>query len=232
MIDVHSHILPRMDDGSASVEESIELLSRLSAQGVTAAVATPHFYAQRESVAQFLERRDTAYRLLAERLTAALPSVLLGAEVRYYGGISRLTELPSLCIEGSRLLLLEMPFDRWTQSVVNEVVDLACRGNLTVVLAHIERYRGMQDRRVWERLARSGVLFQANAEFFNAFLTRRKALKLLKAGAIHLLGSDCHGLAHRPPRIGEAFRVIDKACGADFVSDFVSYGESLFDKLC
>lgn len=229
MIDFHSHILPCMDDGSKSAEESLSLLSRLSEQGVTCVVATPHFYAERESVAHFLERRNASFHTLKEVLPATAPTVLLGAEVCYYGGISRLEELASLCVENSRLLLLEMPFTRWTQSVVNEVVDLACRSNLTVVLAHVERYVEWQERRVWERLQRSGVLFQVNASAFMGFWSRRRMVKWLKAGAVHLLGSDCHSIAHRPPRIGEAMAVIKRACGDGFVSDFVSYGESLLE---
>lgn len=64
MIDFHSHILPGIDDGSASVEESLKLLEMLAEQGVKTVVATPHFYPDRTSVSDFLRRRDAAYQRL------------------------------------------------------------------------------------------------------------------------------------------------------------------------
>ena len=67
-IDFHTHILPGIDDGSASVEESIELLKAEAAQGITKVVATPHFYANYDSPERFLERRAKAKVLLDEEI--------------------------------------------------------------------------------------------------------------------------------------------------------------------
>jgi protein-tyrosine phosphatase len=99
-----------MDDGSKRVQESLELLSMLSAQGVDTVIATPHFYANDESVDRFLERRAECYGRLCDALPDGVPKMLLGAEVSYYPGISRLEGLSRLCIEGTDILLLEMPF--------------------------------------------------------------------------------------------------------------------------
>lgn len=110
MIDFHSHILPGMDDGSQTVEESLTLLEMLRAQGVDTVAATPHFYARENSPEVFLRRRREAWERLNARLTPGGPQVLLGAEVRYYRGISRLEELHRLCLSGTHVLLLEMPF--------------------------------------------------------------------------------------------------------------------------
>ena len=109
MIDFHSHILPGMDDGSKNIEESLALLRMLAEQGVKKVVATPHFYANDESVEKFLARRQQSYESLRAALPAGMPEILLGAEVRYYQGISRLKELKELCVQGSNLLLLERP---------------------------------------------------------------------------------------------------------------------------
>ncbi len=223
MIDFHSHILPGIDDGSASVEESLELLRMLSEQGVDTVVATPHFYPDRMSVETFLERRERAYAKLTEADLTGLPRIIPGAEVRYYDGIYRLRELELLCAGESRVLLLEMPFSRWSELTVKEVTALARSGRVTVVLAHIERYLSFQSPEAWERLFESGVLTQVNASFFTGFLTKRKALNMLGNRAIHVIGSDCHNLTTRAPIIGKASEVIEKRFGReclDHISEF------------
>ncbi len=137
MIDFHSHILPSVDDGSSSVEESIEMLRMSYCGGIREMVATPHFYAQKEAPERFLERREKAWERLAPVLPEDTPKIYLGAEVCYYAGISNTDSLPQLCMEQSRLLLLEMPFQRWTERMMAEVVDVAQDRGLTVLLAFL-----------------------------------------------------------------------------------------------
>ena len=230
MIDWHSHVLPAMDDGSHNPAESLQMLQAQAAQGITTVIATPHFYANDESVDSFLARRDSAAARLREQLPKdGVPTLLLGAEVRYYPGISRMEGLTSLCIEGTRLLLLEMPFSHWTDSMVRELIELSGKDGICLVLAHIDRYLSQQSRAVWDTLLDNGVLMQANASFFTAFSTRRKALTLLDGGYVHLLGSDCHNMTSRPPKIGAALDGIRRRCGADYLMQINEYGYSLFD---
>lgn len=227
MIDWHSHILPKMDDGSHSTEESIAMIGMQASQGVDTVIATPHFYADDESVESFLERRRRSFELLSAELPEGSPRILLGAEVRYYPGISRMADLRSLRIQGSKLLLLEMPFSGWKENMIREVVELAGKSGVRVVLAHIERYEDLQKRSIWERVAGSGILMQSNASFFTSFSTKRKALSLLKEGRIRFVGSDCHNLTSRPPQIGKAFDVIRKKLGDDYLNRMDEYGHSL-----
>ncbi len=227
MIDFHTHILPRVDDGSRSCSESLKMISELKKQGVKAFIATPHFYANDESVNSFLERRNKAYAELEAHLTDDIKCIL-GAEVKYYNGISCLEELKKLRIEGSRLLLLEMPFRRWTQYDINEVIELAGRSNFTVVLAHVERYISMQKKGVLQQLIDNGVLFQCNASFFSGYPSKVKALKMIRNNQIHFIGSDCHNMTDRAPETGIAVSAIKKKYGEDFLADYVNYGNSLF----
>lgn len=223
MIDFHSHILPGVDDGSKSVEESIGLLRALASQGVNTVVATPHFYPDRKSVEEFLSKRLEALKKLWECDLSGLPEIIPGAEVRYYDGIRRMDALELLCAGGSRTLLLEMPFEKWSEMTVKEVATLARSGRVKVVLAHIERYLAYQNPTVWERLFESGVMTQVNASFFTGLLTKRKAFKMLASGSIHVIGSDCHNLTSRPPEIGKAFWEIEKRFGGeclDYISRF------------
>lgn len=227
MIDWHSHVLPQMDDGSQSVEETLELLSMLLEQGVNTVVATPHFYADDESLERFLERRRESYEKLCAALPSDAPRVLLGAEVSYYSGVSRLEGLTKLCIEGTNLLLLEMPFEKWTEGMIREIRELAVQGNVTVILAHIERYIDMQSSKVFDDLRQYGVIMQVNSSFFNRRNTKRKALKLLAGGGIQLIGSDTHNRELRPPTLDTAYSLIEKKFGKDFVYEMNGYGHFL-----
>ncbi len=229
MIDWHSHILPGMDDGSRDVAESISMINMHVSQGISTVIATPHFYANDETVTVFLERRNNALKLLRSELPEGSPEILLGAEVRYYQGISRMTDLKSLRIEGSKLLLLEMPMSRWTEYMVKELVEMSGRTDIRIVLAHIERYLNLQKQDVWERILEGGILFQVNASFFTSFSSKRKAISFLKEGNIHFVGSDCHNMISRPPQIGKAFEAIQKKLGEDYIQQMNEFGYSMLD---
>ena len=90
-----------------------------------------------------------------------------------------------------------------------------------------ERYLKLQSGSVWDRLYETGILMQVNASFFADFPTRRRALGLLQNGGIHFIGSDCHNMTSRPPRIDRAFEIIEKKLGKDFVERIHSYGSSV-----
>lgn len=227
MVDFHSHILPGVDDGSKSVEESLALLKMLAQQGVKTVAATPHFLANHESAEEFVDRRRAAFDKLSKELTADLPGIKLGAEVKYYEGISRMEGLKTLRLNGTKLLLLEMPMTRWTEYTVRELIDISCMSDVVLVLAHIERYWKMQSPHVWYTLLENGILMQVNATFFLDFATRRKAFSLLKDQFIHLIGSDCHNLSDRAPRIGKAMELIKKKLGEDFTENMIDFANIL-----
>lgn len=227
MIDWHSHILPSMDDGSRNIQESLSLVAMQKSQGVDTVIATPHFYANDETLESFLSRRRAAFEALSRQLPADSPQIRLGAEVRYYAGISRMQDLAMLKIEGSRALLLEMSVSEWTEYTVRELCELAGKGNIKIILAHIERYYALQKRSVWDRLLDCGILMQVNAGFFASLSSRHKAISFLRDGTAHFIGSDCHNLTSRPPRIGKAYEIIQKKFGDRFVSQMDDFGHSL-----
>ena len=113
--------------------------------------------------------------------------------------------------------------------MLRELEELASISGLTIILAHIERYLDLQNEDTWDRLYESGFLNQVNASFFIAFASRRKALSLLKQGRIHFVGSDCHNVTSRPPRIGQAFEYIQKKLGGDFITQMNEYGYSMLE---
>lgn len=115
--------------------------------------------------------------------------------------------------QNTHVLLLEMPFSAWSSRMLEEITALSQQDDLTVVLAHVERYLADQPHVLWPQLRRLGILFQCNASFFLDWRTRYKAIKMLKNREIDLLGSDCHGVSYRPPRMGEAAERIRRSAG-------------------
>ncbi len=227
--DMHTHILPGMDDGSASVDESIALVSELSRQGITTVAATPHFYADRENPRQFLERRQNAIALLKE-CTDGNVTVLPGAEVCYYQGISQTEKLPELTIGGTNLLLLEMPFDNWNPSVINEVYSIQRDRKLNVVIAHIDRYLSKKNIDYIEDMLCFGILFQCNASAFLERKQRKEVLNMLKNREIHFIASDCHNMTVRPPRLCEAYKVIEDRLGHEAIKWLCENEKSIFGR--
>ena len=209
MIDFHSHILPQVDDGSQSPEQTLAMLQAAYDQGVRYMVATPHFYADAMIPETFLEKRAKAAAQLPQG--EGLPQVILGAETAYFDHMSRSDAIRQMRIQGTDLLLVEMPFSAWTDRIVEDVCMLTDRQGLTPVLAHVERYRQRdQFLKYWQELLSAGVLFQYNAGSFLRGSQRGWVLKQLKNGLVHFLGSDCHNTTTRPPNMGQAVELIQK----------------------
>ena len=224
MLDLHSHILPEMDDGSKDAAISRQMLDIMGQQGVRTVVATPHFYASRDLPEAFLERRARSVALLGET-TAQQPQLILGAEVAYFDGMGRSEQvLQQLQLGDSGLLLVEMPFGEWNHRMIREICDLPLQTGLTPVLAHVDRYRRRDQlpRSLYELLD-CGVLLQCNADAFLHFASRGWALKLIKMGAAHFLGSDAHNLTTRKPNLGDAAKVIEKKLGGEALAELMAF---------
>ena len=218
MLDLHTHILPAMDDGSRDVDESIAMLRAEKAAGVTCIAVTPHFYPHREDPERFLDRRARRIeKLLSDaRYPAAAPEILLpGAEVAYYDGLSRMEGIERLCIGDTRALLIEMPFCRWNDRVLREIDTLQKTCDIQPILAHIERFLQYQPKGLVEEMVSAGIMMQANASFFQRWQTKRKAIKMLDRGLIHFLGTDCHNMSSRKPNMEETLQIIRKKPGQE-----------------
>lgn len=216
IIDFHSHILPGIDDGSSNVEESIAMLQMEAEQGIRRVVATPHFYPQHDNPERFLKRRARAERKLRDEMEyfSELPEVSIGAEVYFFRGISDSDIISELTIDQKRCILIEMPQPPWTESMYRELEGIYIKRGLTPIIAHVDRYIGrFRTFGIPKRLAELPVLVQANANFFLDRTTSSMAMKMLRTGGIHLLGSDCHNLRSRKPNLDSAVRVIKKRLG-------------------
>lgn len=230
IVDFHSHILPGIDDGSASVEESIALLQLEWSQGIGRVVATPHFYPRYETPEDFLRKRDRAESALMAAVQPAdgLPQIHIGAEVYFFRGMSETEALPQLTIRGKNCILIEMPPAPWPESFYQELEAVWRRRGITPVIAHIDRYIApFRTHGIPQRLQQLPVLVQANASFFLRSRTRRMALKMLRDDQIQLLGSDCHNLDSRPPMLGAAVQMIEEHLGKPVLDRILAYQDDV-----
>ncbi|WP_297957814.1 CpsB/CapC family capsule biosynthesis tyrosine phosphatase [uncultured Ruminococcus sp.] len=199
MTEYHCHILPNIDDGSRSVEMSLEMIKAMRAQGVSRIVATPHFYAHREkSVAAFLKKRRAAL----EKLVKADPScsdILTGAEVSVEQGLSSLADVEKLRIANTDYILLELPYAPFSNRFLEEINEIACGFGLKPVLAHIHRYLSFYSRSEMEEVLRTDAVLQFNNEAFGSFREKRFVKSLIKEGYPYVFGSDAHNLTDRRP---------------------------------
>lgn len=197
VIDFHAHILPGADHGSDSVKTSLAQLALMRTAGTEAAVATPHFFPDRDNIDSFFYRRAAA----AERLLAArrplLPTLYLGAEVAVCPHLEQMGReaLGKLCVAGTDVILLEMPTAAWTEKHVDAVFGIRELG-FHVILAHIDRYPAREA----EKLMSSGFEVQLNASAFSGLLGRARYTKLAKTNTVVALGSDLHGAEPRAYR--------------------------------
>ena len=229
MLDIHSHFLPKMDDGSKSTEMSMQMLQASRRQGVTTIVSTSHFYGDSESPERFLNRRRHAAEKLLPLLGPDDPQIMFGAEVLYYHGISNSDSMRQLAIQGTDLILIEMPFVAWSDRIFDELVALQYNYRLQIILAHVERYHAIQKRDIYQRMFEQPFYFQCNAEAFGSFRSRRLAFSMMDKGLLHFLGTDCHNIDSRPPNMEEAQKTIEKKLSPAAWEDFVQSSESLFN---
>lgn len=215
-VDFHTHILPAIDDGSQDETETVAMLNMMKSQDIGSVVASPHFYPG-HNFETFLEKRKHSIKnLMSVYDTEKHPKIFIGAEVAFFRGISKSQNIKKMCIIGTKYLLLEMPFEHWSDEIVQEVCALK-ENDITPIVVHIERYMKYQRKRQISYMLDIGVLFQSNAEFFCNKKTQRKALYMLKTGEIHLLGSDCHNKKDRLPNLKSAINIIYDYLGNYYV---------------
>lgn len=228
IIDFHSHILPGMDDGARNVSVSGKML-HLSRRAHTAVQAlTPHYYPWREEAGRFLERRDQSYLKLCGELSEEWPQLLLlGAEVAFFPGMSEL-ELSPFCLDGERLLLVELPFRSWDSQVTDVLAQLTLDRGYHVILAHVERfvsYRGNKEKIL--SLGDLPITMQMNCESFLPLFKRRAAFRLAEELKPVLLGTDAHGVTERVYNMKEGRAALSEHFGKAFLKKTDRCGETL-----
>ena len=211
MIDIHTHILPGIDDGSSSVEETLEMLKVMAESGIKKVVATPHFYPETMTVEKFLENRQNAFEKIKNKIPEGI-EVVLGAEVMI-GFDMHKEDIPKLVSEGTDYLLVEMPYGRWDPWVFDEIFRISAKHGVNVIIAHIDRYVNIARKEDINNIFKLNLKYQVNVDNLGGFFKISPAVKMLKSDAVHFVGSDCHNMSTRKPDLANFVKKLEGKVG-------------------
>lgn len=225
MVDIHSHILPNIDDGAQNFETSVKILQEQFKQGVSIVVATPHFYPATDTVDRFVKKRQLAFEALNEYIEKNniinIPQILLGAEIHFSSDIQKTGDLRPLLINNTDFALLELPYNFSGSWVVNSIFEMSAKYRFTPILAHIERYVAKaKNYDHFNDLFDMNIYFQINADSINSFKYKRIINKLVREYKVHFIASDAHNMDSRPVLLNNAISYLGKKFGNDFI-DFI-----------
>lgn len=216
--DMHTHILPTLDDGAVSIQETMKLLSLAYGEGIRRICATPHYSVERAAP---LEKRIEMFCQIRQKVREAYPDMelYLGNELMYsYDIAEHLQKGQALTLNGSRYVLVEFLPSETYKNVLKGMQTLIGNG-YRPVLAHVERLDCLwKDRERLDALKEISVVFQMNTESLIGSRFNREVKycrELVKEDYVDILGSDTHRVSWRPPVYMEAAVWIVRACGKD-----------------
>ena len=218
--DIHSHILPDIDDGAKDICESAELMNLMKNEGITEVIATPHFYPNEMNFGVFLEDRKNAYETLCSNSDGDIPKIYLGCEILYFRGIGASRELEKLSLNNSKYILLELS-DVHIDKYLFEDLDTFSENGITPIIAHIERYhRNRNFKKLLEELKAKNYPVQINSSSLLNKKYRRTIKKVFKSGLFCVIATDTHSPKKRPPIIKSALQALRD-----------DYGEIIYHKV-
>jgi protein-tyrosine phosphatase len=212
-VDIHSHVIFGVDDGSKSLEMSVEMLKRNYAEGVRTMFATPHNYPGEEHSISLIKER---YKILKEKAYEIGEDfkLLLGNEVLYRKNIvEELDEGDCLTMNDTRYVLTEFVPGEKYDTIYTGLLDMVREGYIPII-AHIERVNCLHEGyKNLQELIDMGCLMQINTELlvggvFNK-MTKR-LFNLIELDMVHFLGTDCHNITTRPPLFDKPMQKLQK----------------------
>jgi protein-tyrosine phosphatase len=229
LVDIHAHVLPAVDDGPRDDAAALEMLRVAAADGIGTIVATPHSHWVRGA------RLPEAVARLNElaRANGIEIEVLAGNEARISANLlEEHARGDILTLNGTSYLLLELYLSHdWKLEVIERVLGRLLDAGLRPILAHPERYPFVVlDPLVVERFVRLGVPLQLNAPSLSGYHSQgsqRAARALVEAGLIHLVASDAHSPAYRPPLLRDALEQIAALRGPEYAAGLRANAEAV-----
>ena len=212
IIDIHCHILPGLDDGCRSMEETIQVLQEANCQNVSAMIVTPHYHPGKYMVpaAQVLKTLESVKRQCDRRNLHI--RLYPGQECFYFSGLLDLLDQNDvLTLANSRYVLVEFEPECMYSYLLAGLRELRSRG-YEPILAHFERYRCLKNKEHFREVKEQGVLLQMNYEtlLHRDFLLKKNPYrKMVQEGSVDFLGSDCHGMEFRPLQVSEAMQWVN-----------------------
>ena len=210
IIDIHSHVLPDVDDGAKDMDMSMEMIKCAYAQGVRGMIATPHYYPGHKNCP--VNRLQEVYQELCEKATSLYEDfhLYLGQEIYYKDNVTDLLKQKEiLTMAGTRYILLEFS-TRCRYEDIYGAVRKTTQAGYYPILAHVERYQTLYEKRTYiPELIEAGAYIQVNAENYTLSVfsrERRFCMQQLKEGNIHFFGSDCHNMKSRKPDMDKVLK--------------------------
>jgi protein-tyrosine phosphatase len=235
MIDIHSHILPFMDDGAADWETALAMAQDAHKDGITTLIATPH-HNNGQYVNAAPEIRQ-AVTMMNERLRQVGNPLLVlsGQEIRVYGDLlNDLEKGELLSLAGSRYILLEMPSSRIPRNMEEICHELIIQGYVPVI-AHPERNAEVAaNPSSLEKLIALGSVGQVTAQSVAGVFGKKLqklSLELCRRNLVHMVASDAHDTGHRPFGLSEAYRTLGKEIGLEVCSYFQENAEKVIGNI-
>ena len=224
MFDIHTHLLPGIDDGSRNLQDTQSMFSLINQSGVKTVVATPHFY-HNISIDDFIKSRNEAF-LSVEKLNER-PEIVLGAEVWLEYGMHKKEDLRKLCIGDTDYMLIELPFKKWNAWIYDELFKISAKHNINIIIAHLERYINIVKMDDIYRLCDMDVNIQVNVDRLGGLFFKSSAEKLMKKGIVDFIGSDCHNMTTRKPCMEKAQKRIRAWFGDDYFDGLMKNAENM-----
>ncbi len=220
-IDIHSHCLPNVDDGSDSMEESLDMLRIYQKNRIDEIIATPHFHYLRGRTAAQEIRDGTARLQEAAKQEGLRIRLHAGNEIFYSHDVPELLAKGEvLTLADSRYALIEFSPMEWLKNVREGLYEVMCAG-FYPVLAHAERVLAVvENLKELDALVEQGVYIQVNvksAKTEGARRIRRFVLEAASRDMIHFLATDAHGSRKRIPDIDKDLQYIRKKLGTEFL---------------
>ena len=232
MVDIHTHILHNLDDGPKTLDDSVSIIRALIDDGVTDIVATSHYFSASTSMEEFAARS----RKRAESLKEVLAkenldvNIVLGAEVHIDSLLLNHQTLKMLCFENTDNILLEVPPNFYENEAFELIDKIMSYNRIKPIIAHIERYNYFKSEQALKRLRQMGCIIQIDVQCILGLRDRRFGLKMIEAGLIDVVSSDCHDLKLRKPNLSKAYALIEKKLGAEMVKQLKRSAEALIGK--
>ena len=196
LTDLHTHILPGIDDGAKDLNAALQMLQAQKASGVERVALTPHFYPLEETLDEFLSKRQQAWELLLSGWDGGtMPELRLGAEVHFSSCLADM-DLQELTLYKTDYMLLELP-DIMQPTFLEPVLQQMLDRGITPILAHVERCAYFAEKPAkLQHLVEMGVLAQISLRMFSNKRMRKFAEICLQKNAAQIIASDIHGLGN------------------------------------
>ena len=223
MIDIHCHILPEVDDGSRSLNESIEMAMIAKEQGITKIVNTSHYHPdfRYKKGEELLKELEDFNNVLKENMIDI--EVLIGNEIYYTKDlITEIDELDFYTLNNSRYILIELPPTNFPKDLCNIVYELKEK-NYIPVFAHVERYREVQENpELIYEVINAGAIIQVNSHSIlgkSGKELQKVCNTLLNRNMVHVVGTDAHSSKRRTPIFLDAYKYVSEKYSKEMADD-------------